>query len=222
MSELESFKRFSLAFLLFPIRKVRDFLMSELERFKPFSLALSHSEGPEIFSQTLDFRGFLLSSPWLIRDFFNLNPLQLGPKLTKNNDRCSTPWLIAFFHPPVYNTYVSHYKEAKCFRLAVEPPLYAYGTDLVYHGHVHAYEVRPILAASISFFFSFFSPPFLAKRKVGIPPAYEVRPMLAASISFLFFFGFLYSPFLVGRKVGIPPGPRFPVEPHRAASISDF
>jgi hypothetical protein len=63
----------------------------------------------------------------------------LQQDLAKFN-RSVTPWLIVMFHPPMYNTYMSHYKEVECLRLAIEPMLYQYGVDLVLAGHVHSYE----------------------------------------------------------------------------------
>ncbi|KAJ7570190.1 hypothetical protein O6H91_01G109600 [Diphasiastrum complanatum] len=55
-------------------------------------------------------------------------------------DRSKTPWLIAAWHPPWYNSYSSHYREVECMRLEMEDLLYAYGVDVVFSGHVHAYE----------------------------------------------------------------------------------
>nr|CAD1820248.1 unnamed protein product [Ananas comosus var. bracteatus] len=64
---------------------------------------------------------------WLERDLANV-------------DRSVTPWLIATWHPPWYSTYKSHYKEAECMRLEMEELLYSYGVDIIFNGHVHAYE----------------------------------------------------------------------------------
>nr|XP_010929806.1 purple acid phosphatase 15 isoform X1 [Elaeis guineensis] len=55
-------------------------------------------------------------------------------------DRKVTPWLVASWHPPWYNTYKSHYMEAECMRVEMEDLLYSYGVDIVFNGHVHAYE----------------------------------------------------------------------------------
>ncbi|KAH1096211.1 hypothetical protein J1N35_013132 [Gossypium stocksii] len=55
-------------------------------------------------------------------------------------DRKVTPWLVATWHPPWYSTYTAHYREAECMRVAVEDLLYKYGVDIVFNGHVHAYE----------------------------------------------------------------------------------
>ncbi|KAK9933218.1 hypothetical protein M0R45_020421 [Rubus argutus] len=55
-------------------------------------------------------------------------------------DRNVTPWLVAAWHPPWYSTYMAHYREAECMRVELEDILYEYGVDIVFNGHVHAYE----------------------------------------------------------------------------------
>ncbi|XP_057534794.1 purple acid phosphatase 15 [Amaranthus tricolor] len=55
-------------------------------------------------------------------------------------DRDITPWLVVAWHPPWYSTYKAHYREAECMRVAMEDLLYSYGVDVVFNGHVHAYE----------------------------------------------------------------------------------
>ncbi|KAL5798743.1 hypothetical protein ACOSQ2_003563 [Xanthoceras sorbifolium] len=55
-------------------------------------------------------------------------------------DRSVTPWLIAAWHPPWYSSYKAHYREAECMRVEMEELLYSYGVDIVFNGHVHAYE----------------------------------------------------------------------------------
>ncbi|KAJ6824832.1 purple acid phosphatase 15-like [Iris pallida] len=55
-------------------------------------------------------------------------------------DRTVTPWLVATWHAPWYSTYKAHYREAECMRVAMEDLLYSYGVDIVFNGHVHAYE----------------------------------------------------------------------------------
>ncbi|WCJ38052.1 purple acid phosphatase 15 [Euphorbia peplus] len=64
---------------------------------------------------------------WLEKDLANVN-------------RDVTPWLIASWHPPWYSSYSAHYREAECMRVAMEELLYSYGVDIVFNGHVHAYE----------------------------------------------------------------------------------
>ncbi|KAF5193406.1 Purple acid phosphatase [Thalictrum thalictroides] len=64
---------------------------------------------------------------WLKRDLANV-------------ERAVTPWLVASWHPPWYGTYKAHYREAECMRVEMEELLYSYGVDIVFSGHVHAYE----------------------------------------------------------------------------------
>lgn len=51
-------------------------------------------------------------------------------------DRMVTPWVIAAWHPPWYNSYSSHYQEFECMRQEMEDLLYRYRVDLVFSGHV--------------------------------------------------------------------------------------
>ncbi|ONK79509.1 uncharacterized protein A4U43_C01F7080 [Asparagus officinalis] len=55
-------------------------------------------------------------------------------------DRQITPWLVASWHSPWYNSYSSHYQEFECMRQEMEELLYQHGVDIVFSGHVHAYE----------------------------------------------------------------------------------
>ncbi|KAM7253238.1 hypothetical protein ACFE04_025856 [Oxalis oulophora] len=55
-------------------------------------------------------------------------------------DRTVTPWLVAAWHPPWYNSFSSHYQEFECMRQEMEAILYQHGVDIVFSGHVHAYE----------------------------------------------------------------------------------
>ncbi|KVH90975.1 Alkaline phosphatase D-related protein [Cynara cardunculus var. scolymus] len=55
-----------------------------------------------------------------------------------NVDREVTPWLIGVWHPPWYNTYVSHYKEVECMRVhAYERSNRVYNYTLDPCGPVH-------------------------------------------------------------------------------------
>ncbi|XP_065862881.1 purple acid phosphatase 23 isoform X3 [Euphorbia lathyris] len=64
---------------------------------------------------------------WLKDDLLRLN-------------RTKTPWLVAVWHPPWYNSYSSHYQEFECMRQQMEALLYQHHVDIVFSGHVHAYE----------------------------------------------------------------------------------
>lgn len=55
-------------------------------------------------------------------------------------DRTKTPWLIVLLHTPWYNTYDYHYLEGETMRVVFEPWFVKYKVDVVFAGHVHAYE----------------------------------------------------------------------------------
>nr|KYP42557.1 Purple acid phosphatase 22 [Cajanus cajan] len=55
-------------------------------------------------------------------------------------DRTRTPWVIALLHAPWYNTNEAHQGEGEDMRQAMEGLLYEARVDLVFAGHVHAYE----------------------------------------------------------------------------------
>lgn len=51
-------------------------------------------------------------------------------------DRGVTPWLVAAWHSPWYNSYSSHYQESECMRQEMEELLYTHRVDIVFSGHV--------------------------------------------------------------------------------------
>ncbi|KAL6905624.1 hypothetical protein ACP4OV_003225 [Aristida adscensionis] len=55
-------------------------------------------------------------------------------------DRRRTPWLIVLLHAPWYNTNQAHQGEGEAMRKAMERLLYDARVDVVFAGHVHAYE----------------------------------------------------------------------------------
>jgi hypothetical protein len=57
-------------------------------------------------------------------------------------DRTKTPWVIAVFHEPYVNSNFKHFMktEGRPMQKAVEDVLNQYHVDLVFSGHVHAYE----------------------------------------------------------------------------------
>lgn len=59
----------------------------------------------------------------------------------ENVDREVTPWLVGVWHPPWYNTYVSHYREVECMRVAMEELLYNAGVDIIFNGHVSVLSI---------------------------------------------------------------------------------
>lgn len=60
----------------------------------------------------------------------------------KNVDRAITPWVIVVFHEPYVNSNTAHsiQTEGLPMQAAIENTLYDNKVDLVFSGHVHAYE----------------------------------------------------------------------------------
>jgi hypothetical protein len=56
-------------------------------------------------------------------------------------DRSRTPWLVVSMHVPLYSSFSDYMMvESAAFRTSLEPLLYAAKADVVFAGHVHAYE----------------------------------------------------------------------------------
>lgn len=70
-------------------------------------------------------------------------------------DRARTPWVVVLIHAPWYNTNTAHQGEDESIEMkaAMEGLLYRARVDIVFAGHVHAYErfVSSLLSPSISF-----------------------------------------------------------------------
>ncbi|XP_058115648.1 bifunctional purple acid phosphatase 26 isoform X2 [Magnolia sinica] len=55
-------------------------------------------------------------------------------------DREKTPWLIVLMHAPIYNSNEAHYMEGEGMRAIFESWFVRFKVDLIFAGHVHAYE----------------------------------------------------------------------------------
>lgn len=64
-------------------------------------------------------------------------------------NRTETPWLIVIMHCPLYSSYVHHYMEGETMRVMYEEWLVQYKVDVVFSGHVHAYE-RTVSISSLN------------------------------------------------------------------------
>lgn len=58
----------------------------------------------------------------------------------KRVDREKTPWLIVLMHVPIYNSNDAHYMEGESMRVVFESWFVHYKVDVIFAGHVHAYE----------------------------------------------------------------------------------
>lgn len=63
----------------------------------------------------------------------------LNLEFTKVN-RTETPWLIVLMHAPLYNSYYNGYMEGEPMRVQFESWFVKYKVDIVFAGHIHAYE----------------------------------------------------------------------------------
>ncbi|XP_062078171.1 bifunctional purple acid phosphatase 26-like isoform X2 [Humulus lupulus] len=55
-------------------------------------------------------------------------------------DREKTPWLIVLMHIPIYNSNSAHFMEGESMRSVFESWFVEYKVDVIFAGHVHAYE----------------------------------------------------------------------------------
>ncbi|XP_065616753.1 purple acid phosphatase 22 [Quercus suber] len=55
-------------------------------------------------------------------------------------DRNKTPWILVLLHAPWYNTNTAHQGEGESMRQSMEELFYKARVDVVFAGHVHAYE----------------------------------------------------------------------------------
>ncbi|CAL9224872.1 unnamed protein product [Arabidopsis halleri] len=58
----------------------------------------------------------------------------------KRVDREKTPWLIVLMHVPIYNSNEAHFMEGESMRAVFEEWFVGHKVDVIFAGHVHAYE----------------------------------------------------------------------------------
>ncbi|KAE8710393.1 Purple acid phosphatase [Hibiscus syriacus] len=58
----------------------------------------------------------------------------------KRVDREKTPWLIVLMHVPIYNSNEAHFMEGESMRTVFEELFIHHKVDVIFAGHVHAYE----------------------------------------------------------------------------------
>ena len=68
-------------------------------------------------------------------------------------DRNKTPWILVLLHAPWYNTNTAHQGEGESMRQSMEELLYKARVDVVFAGHVHAYE--RFVSHPLTFYFVF-------------------------------------------------------------------
>lgn len=69
----------------------------------------------------------------------------------ENVDREKTPWLIVLMHAPIYNSNNAHFLEGESMRVVFEAWFCKYKVDIIFAGHVHAYERSVCLSHSLGF-----------------------------------------------------------------------
>ena len=64
-------------------------------------------------------------------------------------NRATSPWIVAAWHAPMYNSNTAHQREPSALRFQAnfEPLFLEYGVDLCFAGHVHSYERTTPVAA---------------------------------------------------------------------------
>lgn len=98
----------------------------------PSKLYYSYQVGPVHVIMLGSYEQFSRTSPqhaWLIQELARV-------------DRTLTPWVIAATHAPWYNSNTAHQNEYSSFGMKAEfeDLLRTHGVDIVFSGHVHAYE----------------------------------------------------------------------------------
>lgn len=119
--------------------------IGETEPFKPFShryrtpFKASDSTSPFWYSIKRASAYIIVLSSYSAYGKYTPQYQWLEAELPKVN-RKETPWLIVLMHSPWYNSYNYHYMEGETMRVMFEPWFVQHKVDVVFAGHVHAYE----------------------------------------------------------------------------------
>nr|CAD1841769.1 unnamed protein product [Ananas comosus var. bracteatus] len=119
--------------------------IGETEPFKPFlhrfptPYKASNSTAPFWYSIKRASAHIIVLASYSAYGKYTLQYQWLQTELAKVN-RTVTPWLIVLMHSPWYNSYNYHYMEGETMRVQFESWFVQYKVDVVFAGHVHAYE----------------------------------------------------------------------------------
>ncbi|XP_019165536.1 PREDICTED: purple acid phosphatase 2-like [Ipomoea nil] len=119
--------------------------LGETKPFKPFTnrfhvpYKASNSTAPLWYSIKRASAYIIVLSSYSAYGKYTPQYMWLKQELTKVN-RNETPWLIVLMHAPWYNSYDYHYMEGETMRVMYEEWFVEHKVDVVFAGHVHAYE----------------------------------------------------------------------------------
>ncbi|PIN12097.1 Purple acid phosphatase [Handroanthus impetiginosus] len=119
--------------------------LGETKPFKPYShryhvpFKASNSTAPFWYSIKRASAYIIVLSSYSAYGKYTPQYEWLKEELPKVN-RSETPWLIVLVHSPWYNSYNYHFMEGETMRVIYEPWFVQYKVDVVFAGHVHAYE----------------------------------------------------------------------------------
>ncbi|KAL6496455.1 hypothetical protein OROGR_029713 [Orobanche gracilis] len=119
--------------------------IGETKPFKPFThryhvpFKASNSTSPLWYSIKRASAHIIVLSSYSAYGKYTPQYKWIEEELPKVN-RSETPWLIVLVHSPWYNSYNYHFMEGETMRVMFEPWLVKYKVDVVFAGHVHAYE----------------------------------------------------------------------------------
>ncbi|KAH7524147.1 purple acid phosphatase 2 [Ziziphus jujuba] len=119
--------------------------LNETKPFKPYTnryhvpYKAAHSTSPLWYSIKRASAYIIVLSSYSAYGKYTPQYKWLEKELPKVN-RTETPWLIVIMHCPLYSSYVHHYMEGETMRVMYEKWLVEHKVDVVFSGHVHAYE----------------------------------------------------------------------------------